>query len=111
MRHLMLMDDPWSIDQEMTVAKWDLDPIKGCSRKTRSRDQVFDPVVWLMIRLIKVDFPYISDPNNIYTSRPSRYLSINSNRSSRSFPRLALVKASSTGRSPCLLALLAHPIF
>ena len=21
----MLMDDPWSIDQEMTVAKWDLD--------------------------------------------------------------------------------------
>ena len=39
----MLMDDPWSIDQEMTVAKWDLDPIKGCSRKTRSRDQVFDP--------------------------------------------------------------------
>ncbi len=62
----MLMDDPWSIDQEMTVAKWDLDPIKGCSRKTRSRDQVFDPCRLVDDPIDQSLFPYISDPNNIY---------------------------------------------
>ena len=61
----MLMDDPWSIDQEMTVAKWDLDPIKGCSRKTRSRDQVFDPCRLVDDPIDQSRFTYISDPNNI----------------------------------------------
>ena len=60
----MLMDDPWSIDQEMTVAKWDLDPIKGCSRKTRSRDQVFDPCRLVDDPIDQSRFPNISVPNN-----------------------------------------------